>query len=157
MPVGALPLSASLPGATAGAGAAGGGLMGLLGGPVGWGLTAASILLPMLGGGGQPSPAPLPPPTPPEQPPPLGGSPTDAPPSQAAPPPQDMASLLQSLPPPPAQADPSMMDKVGGYFDNINRTMDSPTKMLGMKLLDRQDPRLAMAMMAASGFMGEKK
>lgn len=43
--------------------------------------------------------------------------------------------------------------KGGGFFDNLDKTLSSPSKTLGIGLLGQLDPRLALAGLIASGFM----
>jgi len=48
-------------------------------------------------------------------------------------------------------------DKLGGFFGNIDNTLQSPSKTIGLGLLGNIDPRLGYAGLLASGFFGGKK
>ena len=50
----------------------------------------------------------------------------------------------------------TMGDRVGGFFGNIDDTFQSPSKVIGLGLLNRQDPNLALAALVASGLLGGK-
>ena len=50
----------------------------------------------------------------------------------------------------------TMGDRVGGFFGNIDDTFQSPSKVMGLGLLNRQDPNLALAALVASGLLGGK-
>ena len=48
-------------------------------------------------------------------------------------------------------------DKLGGFFGNIDNTLQSPSKTIGLGLLGNIDPRLGYAGLLASGFFGGQK
>jgi len=165
MPIGALPLAATLPGATAGATAGAGGLMGLLGGPVGIGLTLASLLAPSILGTTQIAPAA------PQfdsggAPPPLGGPSVTEGFQQKLDAPMDIAALVQQA---QASANPQMQappvdeksgfgDKLGemfgGAIDGVDSTLQSPAKMLGLGLLGNVNGNLPGVGLLLSGLLG---
>lgn len=52
--------------------------------------------------------------------------------------------------------DRTIGDRIGGFFGNIDNTIQSPSKLVGLGLLNRQDPNLALAALVASGLLGGK-
>ena len=52
---------------------------------------------------------------------------------------------------------PSLGDRVGGFFGNLDQTLQSPSKVIGMGLLNRIDPRLGAVGLLAGGLLGQRK
>ena len=75
----------------------------------------------------------------------------------------DISDLVQSAPASDVTAPPVDMpetegfgEKIGGFMGGMDKTLQSPTKRLGLGLLDQQDPRLALGALLASGLFGGK-
>lgn len=51
---------------------------------------------------------------------------------------------------------PTLSERASGFFGNIDDTFQSPSKVIGLGLLNRQDPNLALAALVASGLLGGK-
>ena len=110
-------------------------------------------LLGMMGGGGQQQVLP-PPPTGLLGPIPQVGQSSDTPQVIRDP---EAGTLDEAIDLPASEKLPekkSMGDRVGGFFGNIDETFQSPSKVIGLGLLNRQDPNLALAALVASGLLG---
>ena len=71
-----------------------------------------------------------------------------------------MSSLIGSpLKKPPKPGDKTIPDEGPGFFNNFFNTLDSnlqsPSKVLGLSLLSRLDPRLGAAGLLGAGFLGQ--
>lgn len=49
---------------------------------------------------------------------------------------------------------PSFGDRFNGFFDNLDQNLQSPSKVIGLGLLNQIDPRLAGAGLLAGGLFG---
>lgn len=67
--------------------------------------------------------------------------------------PEAMQNLPQGLPPGTQGIQPEEPSGFGKFFGNIDSTLSSPSKTLGIGALGQIDPRLAMAGLLASGFI----
>lgn len=65
---------------------------------------------------------------------------------------------ISAMGPPEAQSEGfgGIGDKVGGFFGNLDQTLQSPSKTIGLGLLNRIDPRAGLAGLLASGLFGDK-
>jgi len=48
-------------------------------------------------------------------------------------------------------------DKFGGFFGNLDENLQSPSKIIGLGLLNRLDPRLGLAGLLGGGLLGKNK
>jgi len=67
-------------------------------------------------------------------------------PAQIQPQPQEQGGLLGGL-----------GDKFGGFFGNLDENLQSPSKIIGLGLLNRLDPRLGLAGLLGGGLLGKNK
>lgn len=63
---------------------------------------------------------------------------------------------ISAMGPPEAQSEGGFGDKIGGFFGNLDQTLQSPSKTIGLGLLSRIDPRAGLAGLLASGLFGDK-
>jgi hypothetical protein len=54
-------------------------------------------------------------------------------------------------------APPGIGDRVGGFFGNLDNTLNSPSKILGLGLLGRLDPSLSILGLLGGGLFGKNK
>lgn len=66
----------------------------------------------------------------------------------------DMAGQMG---PPVELAGPENQGGFGGFFGNLDQNLQSPSKVIGMGLLNQIDPRLGAAGLLAGGLFGQNK
>ncbi len=58
---------------------------------------------------------------------------------------------------PPEESPMTLGQRAGGFFGNLDQTLQSPSKVIGMGLLNRIDPRLGAVGLLSGGLFGKNK
>ena len=72
----------------------------------------------------------------------------------------DAGTLNEAITPPASEQlpepKPTLGERASGFLGNIDNTLQSPSRMIGLGLLNNQDPRLAIGALIASGLLGNQ-